>query len=509
MNLQFQHSTAFCYTITSFLILVNLAEAAKINVPADQPTIQAGKGTFVVLERTRFERGAGRPKTETLKFDVFNPNTEFTIYLENGNGETGADRVTSAVVRVNGMTVLRPNDFNKRVEALSSAVTLELHNEFSVEVRGRPGSFFHIEIIGVDDEPPTITGIIEPAPNEFGWNNSPVTVSFQCTDAISGIAECTGPVIVDAEGAGQVVIGTAVDNASLTTDTAVTVNLDTTAPTIDIVGQDTLDGVTDFHGIAADALSGIADVFCDDFSVAVAEDGSFMCTLVTGTFAEVTVRDRAGNVTTLQLDEFSGFEPALELLYIEDFEKVWDTVGVPNPEGIIPGTVWRPIVPEGYHVLHHLFEPRAAVQRVDKDAAPAGFVFAARELEPGALAEPEGYFQRWNDQGSGADASVVLWEPICPDGYVGLGHFAGGLEPSEEKVKCVREANVEPFTPYDLRRSMATDTRATLGKEAAKVLLGHAKTDTTEIYLLEEVQEAMKVAKLLASKNTSPYGHTA
>ena len=38
-----------------------------------------------------------------------------------------------------------------------------------------------------------------------------------------------------------------------------------------------------------------------------------------------------------------------------------------------------------------------------------------------------------------------------------------------------------------------------LGKEAAKVLLGHAKTDTTDIYLLEEVQEAIKVAKLLAS----------
>ena len=36
-------------------------------------------------------------------------------------------------------------------------------------------------------------------------------------------------------------------------------------------------------------------------------------------------------------------------------------------------------------------------------------------------------------------------------------------------------------------------------KEAAKVLLGHTKTDTTEIYLLEEVQEAMKVAKALSS----------
>jgi hypothetical protein len=39
-----------------------------------------------------------------------------------------------------------------------------------------------------------------------------------------------------------------------------------------------------------------------------------------------------------------------------------------------------------------------------------------------------------------------------------------------------------------------------VAKEAAKVLLGHTKTDTTDIYLLEEVQEAMKVAKLLASK---------
>ena len=39
-----------------------------------------------------------------------------------------------------------------------------------------------------------------------------------------------------------------------------------------------------------------------------------------------------------------------------------------------------------------------------------------------------------------------------------------------------------------------------VGKEAAEVLLGHAKTDTTDIYLLEEVQEAIKVAKMLASK---------
>lgn len=67
------------------------------------------------------------------------------------------------------------------------------------------------------------------------------------------------------------------------------------------------------------------------------------------------------------------------------------------------------------------------------------------------------------------------------------------------KRGCKR-AGVEVFVPYDLRRSVATGTREIMCKEAAKVLLGHTKTDTTDIYLLEEVQEAMKVAKLLASR---------
>ena len=67
------------------------------------------------------------------------------------------------------------------------------------------------------------------------------------------------------------------------------------------------------------------------------------------------------------------------------------------------------------------------------------------------------------------------------------------------KRACER-ADVKEFVPYDLRRTVATGTRALLGKEAAKVLLGHAKTDTTDIYLLEEVQEAIKVAKLIDSK---------
>jgi len=45
---------------------------------------------------------------------------------------------------------------------------------------------------------------------------------------------------------------------------------------------------------------------------------------------------------------------------------------------------------------------------------------------------------------------------------------------------------------------MVTRVRATLGEEAAKVLPGHASTLAAEISLLEEVQEAMKVAKVFS-----------
>ena len=68
------------------------------------------------------------------------------------------------------------------------------------------------------------------------------------------------------------------------------------------------------------------------------------------------------------------------------------------------------------------------------------------------------------------------------------------------KRGCIR-AGVEVFTPYDIRRTVATNTRATLGKEEAGTLLGHADTRTTNIYLLDEVQEVIKVAKRLASNS--------
>ena len=78
------------------------------------------------------------------------------------------------------------------------------------------------------------------------------------------------------------------------------------------------------------------------------------------------------------------------------------------------------------------------------------------------------------------------------------GHMYTNSSFAQACKRACKRAGVEEFVPYDLRRTVATKTRAELGKEAARTLLGHAQGSTTEIYLLDEVMEAMKVAKALA-----------
>ena len=90
----------------------------------------------------------------------------------------------------------------------------------------------HEVVVKVDRSNPTITHVQDPEANAAGWNNSDVTVTFTCADAVSGIASCTSPQTLSAEGGGQVATGTAVDNAGRTATDAAVVSIDKTAPTI-------------------------------------------------------------------------------------------------------------------------------------------------------------------------------------------------------------------------------------------------------------------------------------
>jgi len=124
-------------------------------------------------------------------------------------------------------------------------------------------SLFSLSI--TDVIPPEITATVSPAPNASGWNNATVTVTFVCTDAGSGIDICPAPMTLTTEGVNQLVSGTAVDQAGNTATATVSINIDTTSPTLvatlsplpDINGWNTTDVTVSFNCSDA-AGSGVA-----------------------------------------------------------------------------------------------------------------------------------------------------------------------------------------------------------------------------------------------------------
>ena len=129
--------------------------------------------------------------------------------------------------------------------------------------------------------------------------------------------------------------------------------------------------------------------------------------------------------------------PAVELVYTDDFEWVANT---PRQVPFGPyGAFYRPVAPDGFHALGHYGQLRGEI--VPALDAPCGWMFVARELEPGALAEPLDY------ELIGEPASdCSFWKPIPPPGYVGLGFVAqaGSQKPDTDEIRCLREDLTAP-----------------------------------------------------------------
>ncbi len=147
--------------------------------------------------------------------------------------------------------------------------------------------------VNLDKVAPTISYSVSPAVNSNGWNNGDVTVTFTCSDSLSGIQSCPAPVTVDAEGA-ESVTGTAVDKAGNSSSTTAHISLDKTAPTItaSVSSQPNANGwnsgVVTITFSCNDALSGVDT--CTP-PVTVSNEGANQ--IVTG-----TVVDKAGNAAT-------------------------------------------------------------------------------------------------------------------------------------------------------------------------------------------------------------------
>jgi hypothetical protein len=335
--------------------------------------------TFTVFGPQEFTRDRGSPTTVTVHFSVLSPGSFYVVRVSNGDTSgSGRNRVSSAVIAVNGIDVIGPEAFNQQTAFIERDLELVQDNELTVELRGKPGGTITIEIVGIDNDPPTIVAVVSPPPNDAGWNRTDVTVSFLCTDAASGIASCPDPVMVSDEGADQVVEGTAVDRVGLSSTARVTVNLDKTPP-----------------GLA------------------------------------VSFEEELG-------------DPALEVLYVDDFSFVWNDKGSGAGRD---GAFYRPIAPAGYSVIGYYGQG---------NYNPAdGVVAVVKELEPGALAAPEGYERIWADSGSGADIDGAFWKPIPPEDYTCLGVVVTGYcfgcgyaPPDLDQIRCVRSDLVAPATSW-------------------------------------------------------------
>jgi len=251
-------------------------------------------GTFTTFGET-FQRGTGAPVTVMRTFSVPNPATTYTLRVDNGGFPAGQlCRVSSAIVDVNGVHVIRTSDLSQNIATVERSVSLSRTNLLTVELRSDPGCGITLRIIGMNNTPPVITAAVSPPANAAGWNNTDVHVSFTCTDAISGVARCPDPVTVSAEGAGQVVSGTAVDVAGNQSNVSVTLNIDKSRPAVSAVvsppanaaGWNSTDVRVSFT--CTDAVSGIAR--CPD-PVTVSTDGA-------GQVVSGVATDLAGNQAT-------------------------------------------------------------------------------------------------------------------------------------------------------------------------------------------------------------------
>jgi len=96
-----------------------------------------------------YERTTGKPLQETANFEVLDPALTYTLHIYSGGKDSLPNNsVTSAIVELNGETLLSPDDFKKHTPHIEKPVSLLAANTLKVELRGKPGSNMTIEILG-------------------------------------------------------------------------------------------------------------------------------------------------------------------------------------------------------------------------------------------------------------------------------------------------------------------------------------------------------------------------
>jgi len=129
----------------------------------------------------RFERGNGKPVLVTREFISPITGNDLKLRIVNGD-EHGDNRVTAGRVTLNGLEVVSPNDFKKKVGAIERLVNIGENNVLTVILEGKPGSFITLGIYGFAPEPQASIAVVPGT--VWSWETGRLTWTSQFADKV-------------------------------------------------------------------------------------------------------------------------------------------------------------------------------------------------------------------------------------------------------------------------------------------------------------------------------------
>ncbi|AFY36806.1 hypothetical protein Lepto7376_0368 [[Leptolyngbya] sp. PCC 7376] len=166
----------------SFL-LVAVALSVGIGISFKLPQISAQtnisrQSQILVFGQKIYTRENGKPRTIIENFSVADTEALFTFVATNPQGKRG--KVTSAVIKLNGVEILSPRELNQNVEVVSKRVSLQQNNQLEVQLRDKPGSALGVQISTPALPPPIGSAFIRVQPSTIPLNTSTrVQFSYQ------------------------------------------------------------------------------------------------------------------------------------------------------------------------------------------------------------------------------------------------------------------------------------------------------------------------------------------
>lgn len=203
----------------------------------------------------RFNRTNGAPNNyvETFSMPANSADGVYTLTILNGESN-GTNRISSAVIKLNGGEVFLQSEFNQNVYILEKPVVLAAQNTLEIRLASSPGSYLSIKVSGEncgtsDNVPPQIV-ISSPVDN---------TAMTAATIGLSGTAEDIG---ANASGISQVLVNDVQVSYNATTKTwslaaaplAIGTNI-FTAKAIDVAGNESTSQVTVIRDLTSPAIS--------------------------------------------------------------------------------------------------------------------------------------------------------------------------------------------------------------------------------------------------------------